>query len=203
MLGDGWASAGADVSESERMRHLSCCMLHAYRSSRSRSCRMLLSLAAKIRYVVAACTTAAATVRVRARQALVAAAVGAGGLARHGGTWWFSSTLVSLYVIASALIVRTCDRRHCGFAPKCTLTPPALRAYTCVHQVCVRACVRTGECVCVRECVCACASVCANSTGATSNELFTPGWSMSWHRAATAIAVPQHNRNNARQAGTT
>jgi hypothetical protein len=86
-------------------------------------------------------------------------------------------------------------------APQRPLHCERMRARAC--QGCVRACVCARQCVCVRARVCArvsvCASVCANSMGATSNELFTPGWSMSWHSAATAIAVQQHNRNNARQ----
>ena len=74
--------------------------------------------------------------------------------ARHGGTWWFSSTLVSLYVIASALIVRTCDRRDLWLllsAPQRPLHCERMRARAC--QGCVSACVCAGQCVCVCECV--------------------------------------------------
>ncbi len=56
-----------------------------------------------------------------------------GGCVLSGSTWWFSSTLWSLYVIASALIVRTCHTRR----PSASHTP---------ITACVRVHVRSRAC---------------------------------------------------------
>ena len=155
LLGDGWASPGAAVGERECMRLLPCCMLHV-------ACLPELEIEVVQDVAIARCQDTIRRSRLhtsrhcaRTHSPGARGSIGRSWRARHGGTWWFSSTLVSLYVIASALIVRTCDRRDCGFSqvhPNAPCTASAcVRAR--VKGVCARVCARVSVCVCARECV--------------------------------------------------